>query len=191
MSTFLLALLLLPALRRSAQEHGIRPTLSIVASDTHLYAQFVERHSNSGGIFEALNDKTNANMKDRYPTSKLLQVLCVRALASQMGSTSAVTINCLNPGLCRSNMTAKIDSYVGKILVGLLARQTDVGARSLVAGAAAGPESHGLYMHDCQIATPGKLVVGDEGPALQKAVWQELSAKLERISPGITANISS
>ena len=33
----------------------------------------------------------------------------------------------------------------------LFARKTDVGARTLVAAAAAGAESHGAYMDDCRV----------------------------------------
>lgn len=38
-STFLLGLLILPKLQESALKFGIRPTLTIVASDTHYFAQ--------------------------------------------------------------------------------------------------------------------------------------------------------
>ena len=36
---------------------------------------------------------------------------------------------------------------------------------------------------------PGPLVVGPEGPEIQKKVWDELAAKLEKIQPGIMNNV--
>lgn len=41
----------------------------------------------------------------------------------------------------------------------------------------------------CVTYRPGQLVVGPEGPETQKKVWDELSAKLEKIQPGIMANV--
>lgn len=59
-STFLLALLLLPKLEESARMFGIKPRLSIVASDLHFIAKFPE--GNADDIFEALNDEKSADM---------------------------------------------------------------------------------------------------------------------------------
>ena len=36
---------------------------------------------------------------------------------------------------------------------------------------------------------PAPLVRGEEGPQIQAKVWNELSAKLEKIQPGIMNNI--
>ena len=36
---------------------------------------------------------------------------------------------------------------------------------------------------------PGPLVSGEEGPEIQKKVWDELTTKLEKIQPGIMANV--
>ena len=63
-STFLLALLLLPKLRESGQKFNITPHLVIVCSEVHAWTPFTER--NSINIFETLNNKETANMADRY-----------------------------------------------------------------------------------------------------------------------------
>ena len=59
-STFLLALVLLPKLKESATKFNIKPRLSIVASDLHFVAKFPEGKAED--IFDALNDETSAVM---------------------------------------------------------------------------------------------------------------------------------
>lgn len=63
-STFLLALLLLPKLKETKERFGTRPVLSIVASDLHFVAKFRER--NADDIFAALNDEKSAMGMERY-----------------------------------------------------------------------------------------------------------------------------
>ena len=63
-STFLLALLLLPKLQETAKSFGVTPRLTIVSSNVHAFTQFPEK--SSPDIFQTLNDKNAANMMDRY-----------------------------------------------------------------------------------------------------------------------------
>lgn len=74
-STFLLALLMLPKLRETAQRFNTLPKLTIVASDVHFLAKFKERKAKK--IFDALNNEKTANMPDRYgivlPRSLMIQ----------------------------------------------------------------------------------------------------------------------
>jgi hypothetical protein len=69
----------------------------------------------------------------------------------------------------------------------MLARPTEVGARTLVYGASAGPESHGQYCPDCTITPTVGLLKGKEGAELQQRVWGELRMILEDIKEGVTA----
>ena len=64
-STFLLALLMLPKLRESGQKFNITPHLSITCSEVHAWSPFKQR--TSANIFDALNDaeKKTELMKDR------------------------------------------------------------------------------------------------------------------------------
>lgn len=63
-STFLLALMILPKLRETASKYGIQPRLSIVASDVHFIAKFPERDALD--IFSALNDEKSMLSMERY-----------------------------------------------------------------------------------------------------------------------------
>lgn len=63
-STFLLALLVLPKLRESATKFHVQPHLVIVSSEVHGFTPFPEK--NSANIFETLNNKETARINDRY-----------------------------------------------------------------------------------------------------------------------------
>lgn len=72
-------------------------------------------------------------------------------------------------------------------MVKIIARPTEVGARTIVYGACAGPESHGQYVPDTKITPTVGLTKGEKGEELQIRVWDELKAKLEGIRPGVTS----
>ncbi|KAI9801755.1 MAG: hypothetical protein M1825_003127 [Sarcosagium campestre] len=193
LGTFLLALLLLPKLRETAVKFGVAPRLSLVSSFVHMLTTFPE--SKNDNIFAALNDKSKTDMNDRYNVSKLIEIYVVRELAALVTASSKkgdVIINTLNPGFCRSNIMREAKGAFKVYLAGLrslLARSTEVGSRTLVAGIVAGPESHGEYMHDCVVGEVGVNVSDTKGQQLQKRVWQEASQQLESIQPGILQNI--
>lgn len=68
----------------------------------------------------------------------------------------------------------------------MLARPTEVGARTLVLGASAASDSHGQYLPDSKITPTAGLTKGEAGAELQDRVWVELKQKLETIQPGVT-----
>jgi retinol dehydrogenase 12 len=183
-ATFLLALLLLPKLKETADRFSIKPYLVIVSSDVHYMANFNERKSPK--IFDALQDKENTDMNDRYNVTKLLEVYVVREwVRLYMSNDYPVILNAVNPGLCHSELGREV-GWPMTILKALFARTTEMGSRALVNAASAGKETHGEFMWDCKVKTPAKLVVGSEGPDLQKRVWNELKEILEEIEPGVT-----
>ncbi|PVH75662.1 NAD(P)-binding protein [Cadophora sp. DSE1049] len=189
--TFLLAVGLLPKLKQSAKDFNIQSRLSIVSSDLHFIANFPERHSED--IFEALNDEKSEMGMERYAVSKLIEVFGVRELASIISKDSnsespSVIVNCMTPGACKSDFhreNSSIGGIIQSILDALIARTTEVGSRTLIAGVAAGEDSHGAYMADCRVAEPGAMVLGPDGKALQEDLWYQLVRQLEAIQPGI------
>ena len=62
-STFLLAILLLPVLRKTAEKHSILPVVTVVSSGTHSWVQLPEWKEDD--IFAALNRKEGINMEER------------------------------------------------------------------------------------------------------------------------------
>eukprot|EP01117_Protostelium_nocturnum_P000585 TRINITY_DN1066_c0_g1_i1.p1 TRINITY_DN1066_c0_g1~~TRINITY_DN1066_c0_g1_i1.p1 ORF type:complete len:326 (-),score=86.14 TRINITY_DN1066_c0_g1_i1:40-1017(-) len=188
-STFLLAFLMIPILTKTQKKFNTRVNLTIVASEVHHWAAFKERlGAPEGQIFNALNDESKADMADRYNVSKLLEVLAIRALAERYPSLP-VTVNCVNPGLCHSELLRDADGLIKwgiSLMKMALARTTEYGSRTLVNATIQDHEAHGKYMSDCQITPPSAFVQSEDGKKTQDQIWNELVKKLETIQPGVT-----
>jgi retinol dehydrogenase 12 len=81
--------------------------------------------------------------------------LAARVTHESKSTAPTVIINCMTPGACKSDFDREstgIGKMMSNLMSALLARTTEVGSRTLVAGVAAGEESHGTYMADCRIA---------------------------------------
>ena len=196
-STFLLALLLLPKLRQSAAQFNTTPRLPIVGSAVHFWATTAELTTPAQGkIFETLNNKTSADMAGRYFLSKLIVMQCIQELAARVSASSAkngtpvVVVSNIAPGFCRTELFRNEDLGAGpRMALKLIGRSSEEGSRTLVHGVVAGKEAHGQYMSECQVKPASAFVKSKEGEKLQKRIWEELMAKLEKIRPGISANL--
>ena len=187
-STFLLALLLLPKLKETSAKFNTRPTLTVVSSDTHAFIDFEEKTAPEG-IFNYMNDKAKANMTDRYPTTKLIEVFTVREMAARRpADTYPVTINLTNPGLCKSELPREGVLRI-TIMKLLFARTTEAGSRALVHAGVAGPGTHGEYLDMCEVTPPATMVLSADGKQTQKRLWGELVEKLDGIQPGVSGNL--
>jgi len=62
-NTFLLALLMLPMLRKTAEKFGTTPHLEVVTSEAHFIAAFKERREDD--IYAKLNDEKTFNLRER------------------------------------------------------------------------------------------------------------------------------
>ena len=116
----------------------------------------------------------------------------MRELVSRLestGSTNApVTIDLVNPGLCKSDITRNMQGgfqIVVSILILLLGRSSEQGSRTLVHGASAGLQSHGQYLSDAQNQEVEKWIYGDVGKKAQKKVFEQTMKILESRKPGI------
>lgn len=184
-STFLLALLMLPKLKETARKLGKQTTLTIVSSEVHAWAKFPEREADS--VLGAL-DKSE-DLSERYQVSKLLEVLAIRQIAPKL-QDSGVTLNMLNPGLCHSEL-GREGSLALTLMKAVMARTTEVGSRTLVAAGAVGKASHGKYMTDGVVSDEAlsSFATSADGEKTGQKVWKELSEILEKIQPGVTKNI--
>ena len=98
-SLFLLGFLLHPRLRETAAKYNTECHFTITSSDLHEIARFEEHKAPSGQIFATLNSKKKFSGMDRYPTSKLLEILMVRQIATLSSiDSSGVVVNCVSPG---------------------------------------------------------------------------------------------
>lgn len=194
-STFLMAVMLLPHLERTATETGTPSHLTIVASNGHLYPSFPERHAES--VFEALRGADSTGL--RYQTSKLLVVLAARELSKLVIDSSGddsrkVIVNFLDTGLCKTNLF-RAESFPLSWGLGaamwLIGRTSEMGSRILVWAASAGPETHGRYIEDCHVSFESAFVRSEEGRLAQEKVWKELIEILEGIEPGVTKKLQA
>jgi len=187
-STFLLALMIIPKLRETAMKYNVTPHLVIVSSDAHAHAKFPEK--NSPIIFDTLNERATTDPASIYMVSKLLEIFYCRMLAAHLRDSNKpiITLNFPSPGFCESELLREAGWGVSIAKI-FLARTTEVGSRTLVASACADHESHGQYMDTAQVTKPSPFVLSKEGLKTQKRVWDELNAKLEKIQPGILADI--
>ncbi|KAK4188855.1 putative short-chain dehydrogenase [Podospora australis] len=202
-STLVLGISLLPKLRQTSQSTGQTGILSFVGSFTHWMTAFPERTSASepGGIFGRLADEKKSGKRpgeDRYYVSKLIQLLMIRELAERMTLSERgkeggkVVVNVVNPGFVQTQIMRHATFPFKLFLTGLrkaMARSAEEGARTLVHAASVGEEGHGGYLDDCAASEPSVWVQSEEGHEVQKQLWQELSAKLEMIQPGIMETI--
>jgi hypothetical protein len=74
----------------------------------------------------------------------------VRELVKHTDEVPVITA--VNPGFCKTELGRNGTPYLAliKFFRYLLARSTEVGSRTLFAGASAGEDSHGMYMSDCK-----------------------------------------
>ena len=137
---------------------------------------------------------TNASMililQHRYPVSKLLEVLFVREMVKHTSKTPVITL--VNPGLCHSELVREATGVVAvfaSVLKALLARTTEVGSRTLLAGATAGQASHGMFMSDGKNRQVEAWILTEKGAEVQKRVYEQTLKVLEEVEPGISKNI--
>ncbi len=131
---------------------------------------------------------------NRYQISKLLEVLFVRELVSRLKSTNSpepdVTIDLINPGLCKSNLSSENEksfpiNVIFFVLMSLLARSTEVGSRTIVHGASAGQASHGMFMSDGKNQDLEGWIYTDVGKRAQLKVFEQTMKILEAKKPGV------
>lgn len=98
----------------------------------------------------------------------------------------------VNPGLCMSELDRNANPVVHTIIWVIrliLARSTEVGARTLVYGACAGPDSHGEFMSDGKNQQVEAWIYSDAGKRAQVKVFEQTMQILEERKPGIAAQV--
>lgn len=196
-STFLTAFLALPVLRRTARNADAASRLVITGTVGHIFSEHVDLVSCAHGkIFQTLDDPSTARMSDRYHLSKLIVLLATRQLAAELdeacgvgaGNPREVVINYPNPGWCKTDLFRTLDTgVVLPWMVWLIGRTAEEGSRTLVhAAAGAGEETHGKYLDACRVKNEGSWARSQEAERIQREVWTELQAILEKIQPDVT-----
>jgi len=119
---------------------------------------------------------------DRFMLAKFVE--------AQIPSETNVVINYLTPGACRSSIFRDDASWASRIVVGILssiiARSTEEGSRTLVNAASdVVGETHGQFLMDCKVVSPGPQLESQKGQALQARFMEELYERLDKRTPYI------
>ncbi|KAF2430283.1 NAD(P)-binding protein [Tothia fuscella] len=190
LGTILLGALVMPKLQETGKKFGVLPHLSFVGSGAGFIVPGALEQID-GDVFDWLNDESRADMKNRYPLSKLVELYAVREYASRNPvSSTGVVINYVNPGACKTDLTRNADEETkGQIdaLNDAVGRTAEVGSRTLLHGAVGGEETHGKYLSECvpkEDYIPS-WITDESGQKIQKAIWESLSGKLNKIVPGV------
>jgi len=132
------------------------------------------------------------NILARMKVTKLLEVYIARALAeyAEAHDPGKIVINVVNPGLCRTKAAKHIYTGPMRVMFGIMkwtiGISSKIGSRTLVhAATQCGPETNGAFLSMNKVKSPGKFVVGPEGPRIQSQIWRELGEVLVNLSPGL------
>ena len=119
-STFLLSVLCLPALQRTAAQTGSATHVTITGSNVHSFADHKQLQAcPRGKIFKTLSDEKSGDMAARYFLSKLILQLCAQELAEMMRKSgsrySNVILNVPSPGWCKTPLFRQDDGGQTKV----------------------------------------------------------------------------
>ncbi|CAG8961496.1 hypothetical protein HYFRA_00013846 [Hymenoscyphus fraxineus] len=181
--TSLLSLLLLPTLLRLSRSTGNPLRLTIVSSEGHFWIPFKEK--TAANILKRMDEPERfGTAMQRYYTTKLLNVLWTRELASRV-SEHEVIINTVNPGFCYSGLHRHVKTGAGimNIVLWMIGWTTAQGGHCLTDALVEHEDSHGRYLSEQQITDPSSFVLSTEGEVAQKQVWRETIELLKHEAP--------
>ena len=158
LSTGLLAILLLPKLRQTAASTGRATHMEFTGSSGQSQASLDPLFLNLSpeeNVIAKTSSKDFFNYMTQYSVSKLLLMYVMDGIVPKTLNNSGkpdviVTTTC--PGLCKTslgNEFSLVMKAIDRTFKGIFARSAEEGSRSLVSGAALGPQAHGeFWSHD-------------------------------------------
>ncbi|RKK22109.1 hypothetical protein BFJ63_vAg6698 [Fusarium oxysporum f. sp. narcissi] len=188
-STALLTLLVLPALRQTSNRFNIIPHIVIVSSDAAFEGRLPVQEPN---FIKALDEQPS--VLEHYSKTKLVQLIFMTQLAKSIEASGKgyIVVNGVHPGFCSTPLFDNTPWPFNLIFKGLLAlfgRTPEVGSRALLAGAFADESLNGKFMSNGAFHELPKIMQGDEGEEMCRKVWEELISILEEIEPGVTKKV--
>ncbi|KAJ6534665.1 hypothetical protein DFH09DRAFT_1043424 [Mycena vulgaris] len=189
LSTGLLGILLLPLLQSTSRlppphTNALQtpPHLTLTGSGALFLANFSEKSAMN--VIKALNDEAKSNFKDRYATSKLLDLFVVREIAA-LPQAEGVVVNVVDPGLCISELGRDIELKPAVLFILMrLGWTTAKGALNLLY-AVLSPTPPGAYISACEIRRPSSWSRSKDGISVQKKVWAEMLNIWREVAPEV------
>ncbi|KAF2796331.1 short-chain dehydrogenase/reductase SDR [Melanomma pulvis-pyrius CBS 109.77] len=186
LGTSLVSLQVLPALIKTAKATSKPSRLTIVSSEGHFWIPFKER--TAPNILARMDEKDAfGRQMSRYYTTKLLNVLWARELASKVEKRDVV-VNAVNPGFCYSGLHRHEKTGIIKLFLWAFGWTTQQGGYCLVDALVQHGDSHGAYLSEQKVVPPSKFVLSEEGKIAQKKIWKETFEIFRKEAP--KANIS-
>ncbi|KAK0649900.1 putative short-chain dehydrogenase/reductase family protein [Cercophora newfieldiana] len=192
--TFLLAVHLLPKLSETARQHNSPSHLVFVSSSAGF--EVLE-------LWNLIKDDPFVKIQAkevgpaRYPLSKLIETFATRELAALAPvSRTGVIVNIVCPGICITDLDRSAPPEFRNHLAEIRAkigRTAEDGSRTLLHGVSAGDDTHGLFLHSCEVheADIPEWVTNEDGRLAQKKVWEVVTEELERIDPACTGKVTA
>ena len=152
LSTALMAVLLLPLLRKTAAAKEVTPHLTFVNSIGHEEVK-KDWYSDSGSLLRRANDQSKYDATKTYSMVKLLGMAAMKAIAkatTKPDGTPEVVVNACCPFMCRTDLGRNFPLPLKAFMAGFqyfTARSAEEGSRTLVGATALGPESQGRFWH--------------------------------------------
>ncbi|KAK3645719.1 hypothetical protein LTR56_008906 [Elasticomyces elasticus] len=194
-STYLLAIAILPKLQDTAVANTVDTRLTIVGSIIHVFAPVAQLDvGQDQAILTSLSDPKTADMEQRYNLSKLMVhqmfVELVKHAPASTGKHRAI-INLVNPGWCGTELSRNKEAAAfERAAFSMIGWTSEKGSRTLVHAVTSGPESHGCYLSQCQITPQGSYMRGEHGGKVGKRLWEETIRRIRQIDPETAEYVS-
>jgi len=153
LSTSLLAMSILPILRRSVAANPSRAPAHLTFVSSY-GTEMIKRSSlaKHDSPLEMVNDPKGWFGFTAYTVNKLMGMIMMRHLAEEVTKEGGgVVVNATCPGMCKTDLGRDIPRPVRAVFgvaFSFVQRSAEEGARSLVSATALGPESHGRFWHN-------------------------------------------
>ncbi|GAB1315623.1 Short-chain dehydrogenase/reductase tropG [Madurella fahalii] len=185
LSTALIALLLLPALKSSPGNPN-PPVLTFVTSFGVYPSSFTMSVPKHGSYLKRLSsNKPGMEQAHQYGRSKALLLYFARELAARSAALN-VTINSADPGSAWTPLTnPNREQFIPRMIMKFAARDPDICAVALVNGVSAGGEGHGMIIQDLGTAEYPPFMTRKSGQVAQQRVWEETREELEAKIPEV------
>ncbi|KAJ7701185.1 hypothetical protein B0H17DRAFT_1005151 [Mycena rosella] len=195
LASALLALLVLPRMLQTAQDHATTPRIVAVTSGLHYWHTLDKRLTDDPALLRTLGSAeycTPAKMSDTYIVTKLFNIFFVRALTARLAPATPLVVNAVCPGYCYSELRRSFSglrAVVDFLMERALAFTSEQGSRQLVFGAVArrdNPEAmRAAYISLSRVVEPSDYVLSTEGMKMQDRLWTEMVEILGKVDPRI------
>lgn len=187
LSTALCTVLLLPILKKSGNASGSTSILEIVGSEACLDVQ-EEWIPKDETILDHYNKKPSFTLERQYHVAKLLLMFVLEGITEAIkGQPHVPTVLVASPGMCRTSLGRDFPFVMRAFMAvfqTFVARSAEQGSRSLVSGAALGPNASGHFWFNDTLDSRKPLLTDASWKKLQVAEFARVMDVLEEQAPG-------